>query len=220
MEQQSPQAALSTTLVSMSLILLVVFVYLNSIAKVNPQKSKQALSSIQHTFAPQVKISPADELKQAKLKALKSLAAQVSSVLPQIPGSTPPAIVDDAINVTFPSDSMFLSGDSLLNPEGMTVFNQFAEKIKGLNAALEVQVHTGSTAQANQRYASQWQLSIEQAAAIFRLMQAYGIESSRLSAAGFGDSRPLSVGGVLVDDTKNRRVVLLLRPVISTPQPS
>lgn len=123
------------------------------------------------------------------------------------------------------------SGEAVIRPDGYQVLDQFIEYLRtaGDERLIRVEGHAdnveiGPTLKS--RYATNWELSKARANGIVRyLVERGGLDSARLSAVGYGDSRPAAPNLNEEGRTKNRRVEILLyapqtRPEAATIQPS
>ncbi|MFN8392313.1 MAG: OmpA family protein [Bdellovibrionota bacterium] len=210
MEQPSAQAQLSTTLVSMTIILLTMFLYLNSIAKPDPARKSKVLTSISQIFAPRAKRASDQERRNAEL--LKAVSSKLQTLLVPIKG-VQVASTGSSILVSLRSDSVFARGDSQLNPDGTGLLHRFAESLKTQPVEVEIEAHTDNVVDPTSRFQSPWALTMEQASAMFRLLRGYEFPLAHLSAAGFGDVHAVASNETPEGREKNRRIVLRLRPV-------
>jgi outer membrane protein OmpA-like peptidoglycan-associated protein len=100
----------------------------------------------------------------------------------------------------------FDSGQATIQPDSEQTLQQIVELLKN-NAGLKLRVegHTDSTGSkdANKK------LSQQRAAAVVKWLAEHGVESSRLTPAGFGDSQPVADNNTEEGKAKNRRVELV-----------
>ena|SRR5215471_1801062 len=105
-------------------------------------------------------------------------------------------------SVKFPADS------SKLSPEAMQRLTDFAEKLKGdnRNVYLEIQGHTDSTGSdaANHR------LGEERAEAVRLFMNQHGVPLNRMSTISYGKQDPVASNKTRAGRAQNRRVVLIV----------
>lgn len=100
----------------------------------------------------------------------------------------------------------FDTDKALLTSQGKEVVNQIAEALKK-NTALKIAIegHTDNTGIATHNK----KLSNDRANAVLNLLKTKGIDTSRLSAKGFGAERPLVASDSEENKAKNRRVELV-----------
>jgi len=60
------------------------------------------------------------------------------------------------------------------------------------------------------RFGSNWELSAARAVAVARAFQAAGLAPERLSAAGYGEHRPVASNETAEEKARNRRVEILM----------
>ena len=96
-------------------------------------------------------------------------------------------------------------GTAAVRPESGTILDQIAATLRAdPNLRIAVEGHTDNVgeAAANQR------LSEQRAQAVVQALAARGIPAARLSAAGYGATRPVADNGTAVGRARNRRVTL------------
>lgn len=118
------------------------------------------------------------------------------------------------------------SGEAAIKPESYKVLDQLIEYLhtSGDERLIRVEGHADNVEigpSLKSRYPSNWELSKARASGVVRyLVEKGGLDSARLSAVGYGDSRPASTNGNEEGRTKNRRVEILLYASQSEPQAS
>jgi chemotaxis protein MotB len=114
----------------------------------------------------------------------------------------------------FQSEVLFTSGSAQLQPSGERQLAAVAQRLieiskkipSDLNWVLQVDGHTDNKPIATTAFPSNWELSAARAIAVVKFLNAQGISSSHLVAAGYGEFQPLS----LTDTARNRRIELKL----------
>ena len=121
------------------------------------------------------------------------------------------------------------SGDAAIKPEGYRVLDQLIEYLNtsGDTRLIRIEGHTDNVEigpSLKSRYPSNLELSKVRASGVLRyLLEKGGVESSRISAVGLGDSKPVGTNTVEEGRTKNRRVEIVLYSPdadASEPQPN
>jgi len=122
----------------------------------------------------------------------------------------------DQLKVTVASEILFPSGSAELSPEGVDVLRKVAAAINKSQDEVRVEGHTDNVPIAPvlaQYYPTNWELSTARAAVAVRTLEATGmVPASRLSAVGYGDSRPLAPNDNAEGQSKNRRVEIVFTP--------
>ena len=119
------------------------------------------------------------------------------------------------IQLTLNDQLLFSSGDAALTIEGKSLLGRVAAIIRPFNRNIRVEGHTDNIPIATVRYPSNWELSTERAIGVVKyLIDPGGILPNRLSAAGYGDSKPRVPNDTAANRSKNRRVEIILGPAI------
>lgn len=123
----------------------------------------------------------------------------------------------DGIVVRLSGSFLFDSGRAELKPNAYPVLDTLAEQLRSLSNDVRIDGHTDSTPIDSPRFPTNWELSVARAAAITRyLSETGGVPASRLSAAGFGEFRPVATNDTREGRSQNRRVeVHILAPTAS-----
>lgn len=122
----------------------------------------------------------------------------------------------DQLKITVASEILFPSGSAELSPEGVDVLRKVAKAANQSLDDVRVEGHTDSDPIAPvlaQYYPTNWELSTARAAVAVRTLEATGmVPSARLSAVGYGDSRPVTPNDTPEGKAKNRRVEIIFTP--------
>ena len=108
------------------------------------------------------------------------------------------------------------SGDAAIKPENYAVLDQLIEYLEtsGDTRLIQIEGHTDNVEigpSLKSRYPNNLELSKVRANGVLRyLLEKGGVEPSRLSAVGLGDTKPVATNSVEDGRTKNRRVEILL----------
>ena len=88
-----------------------------------------------------------------------------------------------------------------------------AEQISRLESHdVRVEGHTDSVPIKTEQFPSNWELSAARASGVVRFLIQNGVDSSRLSATGYGAERPLVANDSAKNRARNRRIEILLVP--------
>jgi len=111
------------------------------------------------------------------------------------------------------ADTLFFEpGGGALSPESLPVLRSVGTLIAELPNHVRVEGHTDDQPAKSGRFPSNWHLSAIRAVEVVRLLETQGIATYRLSAAGFGEQRPLVSNETEEGRRINRRVdIVLLR---------
>ncbi|MEJ5913333.1 flagellar motor protein MotB [Pseudokineococcus sp. 1T1Z-3] len=107
-------------------------------------------------------------------------------------------------------DVFFEPSSAVVRGTGQQVVDVMAPVLAGAPQLLELQGHTNSLPVVGGQYPSNWELSAARAAAVVRYLQADGIAPERMTAVGYGETRPLYPGDDAAALDGNRRVDLVV----------
>ncbi len=111
---------------------------------------------------------------------------------------------------------LFDSGRAEVKPEGLVVLSKVIEILKTVSdKSIRIEGHTDNKPIVGplvQRYPTNWELSAGRAINVARYLQKQGIEAASLSAAAFGEFKPVSDNTTLEGRAKNRRIEIVLVP--------
>jgi len=113
--------------------------------------------------------------------------------------------------LSFEDQVLFDFGRADINPAGYQMLNQIAKAIKNVSKPVRVEGHTDNVPIQTRRFPSNWELSVARAVNVVKYFAEVGkIDPHRLSAVGYGESRPVVANDTASNRAKNRRVEILL----------
>lgn len=157
-----------------------------------------------------------------------SAAQQAAQVVPVDLVSSRLAIKDDSgqSRLNLGETAKFLrydSGDAAIKPENYAVLDQLIAYLQtsGDTRLIRIEGHTDNVEigpSLKSRYPNNLELSKVRANGVLRyLLEKGGVEPSRLTAVGLGDTKPAATNSVEEGRTKNRRVEILLYNPVTDP---
>ena len=112
---------------------------------------------------------------------------------------------------------LFGSGKAALTEEGNALLVRVSTIIRPFNRYIRVEGHTDNLPIKTGQYPSNWELSAARAITVVKyLINPGGISPGRLSAAGYGDSKPRVSNNTMDNQSKNRRVEIILGSVVES----
>ena len=120
-------------------------------------------------------------------------------------------IEQDRFVISIPSDDLFLPGDDQLSSPFLPFLAELAKELGTLDTRIEIQAHLDNIPSPSARFSSGWELSIAQAAAVYRYFIDLGIPAERLNFAGFAEHQPVRSNDSALGRAKNRRIELILK---------
>ena len=113
----------------------------------------------------------------------------------------------DQIIVRFPAQSAFPSGSMELSSTILPALDKLAKVLAVNKGQLLVAGHTDNAPISTGRIRSNWDLSTQRAVSVVHyLLEVSDIDSARITAQGFADSRPLELNDTSEHRARNRRV--------------
>jgi chemotaxis protein MotB len=122
------------------------------------------------------------------------------------------------IVISMSSDSLlFDPGSADVKPKAFPFLDKIAGMLRDTENDVRVEGHTCDLPPRASQYATNWELSTARATGILRyLVERQEVPQSRVSASGYGSTRPLVREGERTDRARNRRVeIIILRPEIT-----
>ena len=173
----------ATSYSDMVTLLLVFFILLMSVAKINAEKF-ETLSKI-------LKGEVARKEKPTMQKLIEDLSATISA-----------NGLQKSVDVVYDNEGVLISiKDRILFPSGSSTINKMADKnISPILKALKklpkiyqfaIEGHTDDVPIFTQEFASNWELSASRAVSILRMFESHRFDKKRLSVRAFADQRPL-----------------------------
>lgn len=117
---------------------------------------------------------------------------------------------EHGLNIDLYDSLLFTAGSADLSENATSPIHEIAQQLKSQPNMLAVEGHTDNTPINNQAYRSNWELSAIRASRLVNLLSAEGIDEKRLSATGYGASRPIAENADELGRTKNRRVAIVV----------
>ena len=147
---------------------------------------------------------------QAEIESLRAqLASQpvagANTAFDNIPGVEAYS-TGGTVTVRVPGDILFASGKVDLKNSAKSTLNQIAGVIKSEypDNTVRVEGYTDSDPIRKSKWKDNLELSLQRAAAVYRQLQAQGIDADHLYAAGFGQAKPRET------KAKSRRVEIVV----------
>jgi len=106
---------------------------------------------------------------------------------------------------------LFEFGKASIRPNGLPILGKLADVIQSTPYRARVEGHTDNVPIHTRQFPSNWELSIARAVNVVKyLAEVKKIDPSRLSAVGYGESRPVGPNNSRANRAKNRRVEIVL----------
>ena len=115
------------------------------------------------------------------------------------------------LTIRLAASRFFETGQTALSPDALPVLDAVAEELASLGRPIRVEGHTDDGATSGERYRNNWELSASRAAMVTSYLQdAHKIPPVRLSAVGYGSTRPLVPNDSAENRELNRRIAFVV----------
>jgi len=119
-------------------------------------------------------------------------------------------VTEEGVHVTVGEKILFDTGKAEL-PAHNGYIDDLGAVLRNSDCAIRVEGHTDNVPIHNSKYPSNWELSTARAVAVVKyLISECGVAPERLSAVGYGDSRPRLPNDNESNRERNRRVEVIL----------
>lgn len=117
----------------------------------------------------------------------------------------------NTVVIRFPDEIAFPSGSDELAADIMPILARVSTALQKTPGLIMVSGHTDDRPISSSKFDSNWSLSTDRAVTVIQRLEELGtIESNRLTAVGYGDTRPLVPNDSAENRAKNRRVEIAI----------
>ncbi len=221
-EDDEAKSGLMVMMVSLNLILVIFFVYLNSIGVDDDRKVKKALGSLAGTFGMLPSGLHLDEGKKILVPGAPMLSFGKSqlSVGREFTRMISNNAFDEDALITREGDDLIIhvsdkflfdSGKANLRPDSRPFLEEVSRIIAKHQFPIRIEGYTDNIPVSQMRYPSNWELSASRSVAILKyLYKEKKVPIDRMTAMGFSEYRPLVPNDRPENRAKNRRVRIVL----------
>ncbi|HHY37408.1 MAG TPA: OmpA family protein [Clostridia bacterium] len=171
-----------------------------------------------------------EELKKALAERLEREMAQLEEVKLLLAEFLEESLFGDTVRIEmdergivirFAENVLFDLGKADLRPDARKILDEIAKVLAKIPNHIRVEGHTDNLPIATSKFPSNWELSTARATAVIRYMiDLHSIDPRRMSAAGYGEYRPLKPNDSDENRRLNRRVdIVILRLGLSEGEP-
>lgn len=163
------------------------------------------------TSAPMPATAPAagsDEADAGSARLADEMAASLAAL--GIGDRAQVRMESGTVGIDIDAELLFREGDAALSSGARELLANVAAALHDQSYAIRVEGHTDSKPIANDRYASNWELSAARAAVVVRQLVAAGIAERRMTAVGMAANAPRGSNESADGRAHNRRVHLVL----------
>ena len=159
------------------------------------------------------------ETQKAREEKVKEVSSTYEQLLEKMKGEIAKGQVTISelkgkLTVNMVDAILFDSGKAEVKREGLVVLGKVVEILKNVNdKAIRIEGHTDNVAinrSLAQRYPTNWELSAARAINVARYLEQQAIAPNNLSAAAFGEFKPVADNATAEGRAKNRRIEIVL----------
>ena len=160
----------------------------------------------------QIKAEKAEEKKVVERQKMKNVADDIMNALQPLVAQGKVRLLETSRGVTIEiNDSiLFPGGQARLQPASISAMAAIAQVLAGTDFPITIEGHTDNIPIATAQFPSNWELSAMRATTVLRLFNDNGVGAERLTAIGYGDTRPVETNTTLEGRARNRRVSILI----------
>ncbi|MCL2344599.1 MAG: flagellar motor protein MotD [Desulfobulbus sp.] len=153
-----------------------------------------------------------DTRKIEQRQRMKSIADEIMAALQPLVAQGKVRLLETSRGVTIEiNDSvLFQPGQARLQPESISAMRAIAAVLAGSDFPVIVEGHTDNLPIATVQFPSNWELSAMRATTVLRLFNDGGVGAERLTAIGYGETRPVESNATAEGRARNRRVSILI----------
>ncbi len=153
----------------------------------------------------------ASERKQQREK-MKNVARNIMEVLAPLVRQGKVKLLETSRGVTIEiNDSiLFAPGQAKLQPASISAMQSVAQVLASTDFPITIEGHTDNLPISTPQFPSNWELSALRATTVLRLFNDSGVGAERLTAIGYGDTRPVETNQSVEGRARNRRVSILI----------
>lgn len=217
-------------------LLFAFFVVMYAISSVNEAKYKKVSGALENAFSGPVpknaETQPSGTLKSGSSTTFEQVAKAVAEqrrqqekmaeIARDMSQALGPLISQGKVNISQNargvkvdiSDSVLFSpGQAELGGASIGLLKTLSGVMKDKPIRLEVGGHTDDVPINNPNFPSNWELSAMRASRVVRLLRDEGVDEYRMTAVGYGATRPVLPNDTTAGRTRNRRVSLMILPI-------
>lgn len=212
-------------------LLLGFFVIMYSMSKIDAKQFGKMAEGLQGVFhGPESSLYPDSQavefgtgvLKIGDMKLLQQRVRDLADSLtrdktivnngtPGFPAEISTEIDERGLVIHVLESALFESGKADLKPKAQTMLDRLYDVVKNLPNHVRIEGHTDNRPISTFRYPSNWELSTARASSVVRyLTEQHRFPTTRISALGYGEYRPLAPNDTPIHQAKNRRVDIVI----------
>lgn len=156
--------------------------------------------------------APTAEEKLVQRSKMKNVAKDILEVLAPLVKQGKVKLLETSRGVTIEiNDSiLFAPGQARLEPASISAMQAVAKVLAHTDFPITIEGHTDNIPINTPTFPSNWELSAFRATTVLRLFNDSGVGAERMTAIGYGDTRPVMTNQTIEGRANNRRVSILI----------
>ena len=157
-----------------------------------------------------------DLAKQRQREKMRNVAKDILEVLAPLVQEGKVRVLETTRGVTIEiNDSILFSpGQAQLHPTSVKAMQAVAEVLAASDFPIIIEGHTDNVPINTLQFPSNWELSAVRATTVLRLFADAGVGAERLTAIGYGETRPVEPNLLAEGRARNRRVTIMIESVV------
>ena len=149
-----------------------------------------------------------DPVKQQQREKMKNMAKDIMEALAPLVQQGKVRVLETSRGVTIEiaDSALFSVGQALLNVESTRALRTVADVIATSDFPVTIEGHTDNVPIKTVQFPSNWELSAVRATTVLRIFADAGVPADRLTAIGYGETRPVEPNDSIEGRARNRRV--------------
>ncbi|AET70320.1 flagellar motor protein [Desulfosporosinus orientis DSM 765] len=120
------------------------------------------------------------------------------------------SIEERGLVISIQETLLFQSGSADINDRARQILERISTVLASSTNQIRVEGHTDNLPIRTAKFPSNWELSVIRSTNVVEILQSAGIAPNRLSAAGYGEYRPIASNDTEEGRGKNRRIDLII----------
>lgn len=153
-----------------------------------------------------------DPQRVEQRQRMRNVAKDIMDTLQPLAAQGKVRLLETSRGVTIEiNDSvLFPAGQAKLQATSMSALRAIADVLAHTDFPITIEGHTDNVPINTPQFPSNWELSAVRATTVLRLFNEGGVGGERLTAIGYGDTRPVETNTTLEGRARNRRVSILI----------
>lgn len=213
-------------------LLFAFFVVMYALSSINEGKYRVLSNSLTNAFrnvpintssqavAPQIQLTPKratppskaqaqqEKTKQEQREKMRNMAKEIMEALSPLVQQGKVRVLETSRGVTIEiaDSALFAVGQATLNSDSSGALRAVAQVIATADFPVTIEGHTDNVPIKTAAFPSNWELSAVRATTVLRIFADSGVPATKLTAIGYGDTRPVEPNDSIEGRARNRRV--------------